>query len=80
MEKMNNMQQNKINDDELDQVGGGLSFGVFTTEFKQIFDGTEMQEQPIEEEDNHYFGVRTLEMRVKPKKTPGTDDRELIKL
>lgn len=81
MEKINNMQQNKLADDELEQVGGGKFFDVFTAEFREFFDSSDNQNNPMaEEEDNSQFGVSTLEMRVDPKKRKKRNGVNAIKL
>ena len=69
MEKIDNKQQNKLADDDLEQVGGGKFFDVFTTEFREFFGISDNPDDTVEEkeEDSHY-GVRTLEMRVDPMK------------
>ena len=54
MEKFDNMQQNKINDDELDQISGGRNlFDIFTADFRgKVKDPPtlEMRENPLKKE------------------------------
>lgn len=81
MEKINDMQQNKIADDELEQVGGGKLFDVFTTEFREFFDRDNHQDDPmVAEKDDCRYGVRTLEMRINPNEKNKGNDRNIIKL
>ena len=81
MEMNNNMQQNKINDDELDQITGGRGiFDIFTTEFRGKAEKATTLEMHPEDENNH-FAVSTLEMRANindPQEAKKT--RKLIKL
>ena len=80
MEKNNNMQQNQIADDELEQVGGGKLFDVFTMEFREFFGRRDYQDDSmLSEEDDSTFGIRTLEMRVNPKKSE-RDNSKIVKL
>ena len=81
MEKINNMQQNKVADDDLEQVGGGKLFDVFTTEFREFFNGFDDQGNPlVPEEEDIGYGVGTLEMRVKPKKKGRRKNTGVVKL
>lgn len=80
MEKINNMQQNKVADDDLEQVGGGKLFDVFTTEFREFFDRTDNQNNPTEPENESLYGVNTLEMRINPKKKTERNNLDVIKL
>lgn len=69
MEKVNDMQQKKVNDDELDQVTGGRNiFKVFTTEF---FKPKNQDISRQTQDDN--FGISTLEMRSNPMKKQETE-------
>ena len=67
MENNNNLE--KMNDDELDQVAGGLNlFDIFTAEFRGNVKKPitlEMLEDEDDDEDRD-FGVSTLEMRANP--------------
>ena len=72
MEKLDDMQQKKAIDDELDQVHGGRNiFNIFTTEFF-----TPKHLDPFQEPraDSGSFGVSTLEMRAKPMKKRDTKE------
>lgn len=81
MEKNNNMQQNQIADDELEQVGGGKLFDVFTAEFREAFGRPDHRDDPMTaEEDDSRYGIRTLEMRIDPKKKNKRNNRDVIKL
>lgn len=81
MDKINNMQKNKVADDELEQVGGGKFFDVFTTEFREFFDRADSQNNPMAaEEDEPRYGVSTLEMRAEPKKKTKINNTDVIKL
>ena len=81
MEKNNNMQQNQIADDELEQVGGGKLFDVFTMEFRELFGRSDDQDDSMfSEEDDSTFGIRTLEMRVDPKKKAKRNKNDVMKL
>lgn len=81
MEKINNMQQNKMADDELDQVSGGKFFDVFTTEFREFFGRPDHKDDPMaEEEDENWYGVGTLEMRIDPKKKTKRNSKDVVKL
>ena len=80
MEKTDNMQQNKIADDELEQVGGGSFFGIFTTEFREFFGNAVNQDDLMEEEEENRYGARTLEMRVDPKKKAKRNKNDVMKL
>ena len=78
MEKFESMQQNKIDDEELDQITGGKNlFDLFTTEFrgpkKEL---TTLEMRPDEEND---IRVTTLEMRVNPL-DPDNNNRKTVKL
>ena len=66
MEKIDNMQQNKIADEELDQITGGRNLmDVFTAEFRgKAGKATTLHMDP--EDENNDFAVTTLEMRANP--------------
>ena len=66
MEKIDNMQQNKIADEELDQITGGRNLmDVFTAEFRgKAGKATTLHMDPGDE--NNDFAVTTLEMRANP--------------
>lgn len=80
MEKINNMQQNKIADDDLEQVGGGKLFDVFTAEFREVFGRNDNLNNPENEENGSLYGVNTLEMRIDPKKKTERNNPDVIKL
>ena len=81
MEEFKNMQQNKIEDDELEQVGGGRLFDLFTMEFREFFGKPDRQDFTIGEEgEESQYGVNTLEMRVDPKKKTKSSTPDVIKL
>lgn len=72
MEKFENMQHNKIDDDELEQISGGRNiFEAFTAEFRGSDKKPNTLEMDLDEEDT--IGISTLEMRANPnkKKKPG---------
>ena len=71
---------NKVADDDLEQVGGGKLFDVFTTEFREFFDRTDNQNNPTEPENESLYGVNTLEMRINPKKKTERNNLDVIKL
>ena len=67
MENKNNLE--KMHDDELDQVTGGLNlFDIFTAEFRGNAKKPITLEMLQDEEDDEDsdFGVSTLEMRANP--------------
>ena len=83
MEKNMDMQQKKMTDDELEQVSGGRSlWGVFTTEFVEMFDGPEAKKLPFAQtEDENLVGTQTLEMRVNPlQDKERKNSRKVVKL
>ena len=81
MEKIDAKQQNQLADDELEQVSGGSFIGVFTTEFREFFNGFDDQGNPlVPEEEDIGYGVGTLEMRVKPKKKGRRKNTGVVKL
>ena len=68
MEKFENMQQNKVADEELDQITGGRNLiDVFTAEFRGKAEKATTLEMNPDSEDNN-FSVSTLEMRESPLK------------
>ena len=80
MDKFENMQQNKMSDEELDQVtGGGKLFDALTAEFrgkKKDPKNLKMFLDPDGEED---YELTTLEMRVNPL-DPNNDPQKIVKL
>ena len=79
MEKFDNMQQNKVTDEELDQITGGRNLiDVFTAEFRgKAGKATTLEMNPDSEDNN--FTVSTLEMRESPIKKK-KDNPGVIKL
>ena len=78
MEKFENMQQNKIADEELDQITGGKNlFDIFTAEFRGTKKEVSTLELRPDEADD--FNVATLEMRVNPT-SKEKNNRKVIKL
>lgn len=68
MEKFDNMKQNKVEDEELDDVTAGRGlFDIFTAEFRGKKKKTFTLEMILEEKDEeHDFNRTTLEMRDNP--------------
>ena len=66
MEKFDNMKQNMVNDEELDQISGGINlFNIFTADFHgKAGEATTLEMNP--EDENNHFSVSTLEMRTNP--------------
>ena len=76
MEKMNN---NKINDEELDQVSGGMNlFDVFTADFRGLVKNPVTLEMNMDDEKDN-IKLSTLEMRENPVKK-GKESKKVIKL
>ena len=76
MEKMNN---NKINDEELDQVSGGINlFDVFTADFRGMIKNPVTLEMNMDDEKDN-IKLSTLEMRENPVKK-GKESKKVIKL
>ena len=79
MENLENMQQNKVSDEELDQITGGRGlFDIFTAEFRGKADKAVTLELDPDSKDNN-FRVSTLEMRESPIKKK-KDNPGVIKL
>ena len=79
MEKFENMQQNRINDDELDQISGGRNlFDIFTADFRgKVKDPTTLEMNLEDEKAN--IKLTTLEMRENPLKKE-KDSKKVVKL
>ena len=79
MEKFDNMQQNRINDDELDQISGGRNlFDIFTADFREkVQDPTTLKMNLEDEKAN--IKLTTLEMRENPLKKE-KDSSKVVKL
>ena len=76
MEKMDN---NKINDEELDQVSGGINlFDVFTADFRGMVKNPVTLEMNMDDEKDD-IKLSTLEMRENPVKK-GKESKKVIKL
>ena len=94
MEKTNNMQQNKIDDEELDQVSGGFFIlDAFLKETKPPF--TASTAEYTTDDPKNKFGLNTLEMlrdekndislstlemRTNPLKKEEKNTRKILKL
>ena len=78
MEKIDNMHQNKVADDELNEVTGGRNFiDIFTAEFRgKAKKPVTLEMRPDEEDD---IVLSTLEMRDNPLKKK-KDEPKVIKL
>ena len=80
MEKMNNMQQNKLNDEELDQITGGRNFmDLFTAEFRGAAKDPVTLEMPMDQKGS--IKATTLEMRSNPLETQDSrKTKRIVKL
>lgn len=78
MEKFENTQQNKVADEELDQITGGINlFDIFTTEFRgKAKKPVTLEMRPDEEDD---IELTTLDMRENPLKKK-KDTQKVVKL
>lgn len=74
MEKIQDMQNNMISDEELEQVGGGANvWDAFRAKFFDSEEDIQAQNLLMTDEDKkNGIGVSTLEMRVDPKKKKGS--------
>lgn len=81
MKNMDNMQQKKVADEELNQVNGGIAlFDIFTADFRGKAEKPvtlEMIRDP--ENDKNDFELTTLEMRDNPLKKE-KDKKKVVKL
>ena len=70
MEKIQEMMNNQLSDEELEQVGGGVNmFDVVKAKFFDSEDEVKAQNLLMQDGDkNGNVGISTLEMRVDPKK------------
>lgn len=67
MDKFENMQQNKMSDEELDQVtGGGRLFDALTAEFRGKKKDPKNLKMFLDPDGEKDYEVTTLEMRVNP--------------
>ena len=80
MEKFDNLQQNKVSDEELDQITGGRNFiDLFTAEFRGAAKDPATLEMPMNEAGN--IKATTLEMRSNPLENPDPKQtRKVFKL
>ena len=80
MENFDNMKQNKLNDEELDQISGGKNFfDIFTTEYRGGEKKPTTLEMNLEEEDN--IKVSTLDLRTNPLEKKNTKKtKRIVKL
>lgn len=80
MEKFENMQQNKIADEELDQVtGGGKLFDALTAEFRGKKKNPKNLKMFLDPDGEKDYDLTTLEMRVNPL-DPNNDPQKIVKL
>lgn len=82
MEKLNDMQNNQIADDELDQVAGGRNiFEVLTLELREFFNKHDNRDNSLGAAKENDFHVSTLEMRVNPlEKQDNAESPKVVKL
>lgn len=67
MDKFENMQQNKMSDEELDQVtGGGRLFDALTAEFRGKKKDPKNLKMFLDPDGEKDYELTTLEMRVNP--------------
>ena len=80
MEKFENMQQNKMSDEELDQVtGGGKLFDALTAEFRGKKKDPKNLKMFLDPDGEKDYELTTLEMRVNPL-DPNNDPQKIVKL
>lgn len=80
MEKFENMQQNKMSDEELDQVtGGGRLFDALTAEFRGKKKDPKNLKMFLDPDGEKDYEVTTLEMRVNPLDL-NNDPQKIVKL
>ena len=80
MEKFENMQQNKMSDEELDQVTGGRKlFDVMTAEFRGKKKDPKNLKMFLDSDGEKDYDLTTLEMRVNPM-DPKNDPQKIVKL
>ena len=73
------MEENKMNAADLEQISGGKSlWDIFTAEFKTFEDPRKRGLTLEEKEDEDLFGVHTLEMRDNVMKKK--DSKKVVKL
>lgn len=80
MDKFENMQQNKMSDEELDQVtGGGRLFDALTAEFRGKKKDPKNLKMFLDPDGEKDYEVTTLEMRVNPLDL-NNDPQKIVKL
>lgn len=80
MEKFENMQQNRMSDEELDQVtGGGKLFDALTAEFRGKKKDPKNLKMFLDPDGEKDYELTTLEMRVNPL-DPNNDPQKIVKL
>lgn len=80
MDKFENMQQNKMSDEELDQVtGGGRLFDALTAEFRGKKKDPKNLKMFLDPDGEKDYELTTLEMRVNPL-DPNNDPQKTVKL
>ena len=80
MDKFENMQKNKMSDEELDQVtGGGKLFDALTAEFRGKKKDPKNLKMFLDPDGEKDYEVTTLEMRVNPLDL-NNDPQKIVKL
>ena len=80
MEKNEKMQQNRMSDEELDQVtGGGKLFDALTAEFRGKKKDPKNLKMFLDPDGEKDYELTTLEMRVNPL-DPNNDPQKIVKL
>lgn len=80
MDKFENMQQNKMSDEELDQVtGGGRLFDALTAEFRGKKKDPKNLKMFLDPDGEKDYELTTLEMRVNPLDL-NNDPQKIVKL
>lgn len=80
MEKFDKLQQNKVSDEELDQISGGKNFfDIFTTEYRGGEKKPTTLEMDLDEEEK--IKVSTLDLRTNPLEKKDTKKtKRIVKL
>ena len=80
MEKMNNMQQNMLNDEELDQISGGKNiFEMITADYRG--ERKNLTTLEMNQEDKDDIKLTTLDLRTNPLEKKDTKKtRKIVKL
>ena len=80
MDKFENMQQNKMSDEELDQVtGGGRLFDALTAEFRGKKKDPKNLKMFLDPDGEKDYEVTTLEMRLNPLDL-NNDPQKIVKM